>query len=68
MTTSAQWMSIKEAAAVTKRHRMTIWRWVEAGYVRTLTTPGSRRVLVRRSDITETERVLFDGEIPAKRT
>ena len=68
MTDSAAWMSIREATAVTKRHRQTIWRWIQAEYVRTLTTPGSHRVLVRRSDITETERATFDGRTPKKRT
>lgn len=66
MTDSEAWMSIKEASAVTKRHRQTIWRWVAAGYVRKLAVPG-HRVLVRRSDITETERATFDGDTPQKR-
>lgn len=65
MTTSAAWMSIKEAATVTQRHRMTIWRWVTAGYVRSMKVDG--RVLVRRMDITMTERAVFDGQKPLVR-
>ena len=65
MTESSQWMSIKEAATVTDRHRMTIWRWVNAGYVRQM--KAGRRVLVRRLDVTLTERAVFDGQKPLVR-
>jgi len=66
MTDSAAWMSIREAVKVTGRSRMTIWRWVEAGYVRRIGIGG--RVVVRKSDVTETERALFDGDTPLTRT
>ena len=64
MTTSAQWMSIKEAIAVTKTGRTTIVRWVSLKYVRRMKIGG--RVVVRRSDVIETERSVFDGEVPEK--
>ena len=66
MTDSAAWMSIREAVKVTGRSRMTIWRWAEAGYVRSM-KPGSR-VILCRSDVTETEQAIFDGGTPEKRT
>ncbi|TFD47581.1 hypothetical protein E3T46_17470 [Cryobacterium sp. Hh11] len=66
MTTSADWMSVKEAIAVTKTGRTTIVRWVTLRYVRRMKASG--RVLVRRSDVLETERALFDGQKPEART
>ena len=66
MTDFAAWMSIREAVKVTGRSRMTIWRWADAGYVRRISIGG--RVVVRKSDVTETERALFDGATPQIRT
>ena len=66
MTDSAAWMSMREAVKVTGRSRMTIWRWAEAGYVRRISIGG--RVVVRKSDVTETEQAIFDGVMPEKRT
>lgn len=66
MTDWADWMSIKEAIAVTKTGRTTIVRWVALKYVRRIKIGG--RVVVRRSDVIETERAVFDGEIPEKHT
>jgi excisionase family DNA binding protein len=66
MTTSADWMSIKEAIAVTKTGRTTIVRWVALKYVRRMKIGG--RVVLRRSDVVETERAAFDGETPEKHT
>ncbi|WP_105033510.1 helix-turn-helix domain-containing protein [Cryobacterium aureum] len=65
VTTSADWMSIKEAIAVTKTGRTTIVRWVSLKYVRRMKSGG--RVLVRRSDVLATERALFDGQQPEVR-
>ena len=62
MTTSAQWMSIKEAITVTKTGRTTIVRWVSLKYVRRMKIGG--RVVVRKSDVIETERAIFDSETP----
>ena len=66
MTDSSQWMSVGEAVRVTRSGRTTITRWVDAGYVRRMKIRG--RVVLRRSDVTETERSVFDGEAPMIRT
>ena len=62
MTTSAAWATVAGAATIVKRSQRTIFRWVEAGFVRKMM--GRGLVLVRLEDVTATERSLFDGETP----
>ena len=62
MTTSAAWTTVAGAATLVKRSQRTIFRWIEAGFVRKMMGRGI--VLVRLEDVTATERSLFDGETP----
>ena len=62
MTTSAAWTTVAGAATLVKRSQRTIFRWIEAGFVRKMMGRGI--VLVRLEDVTTTERSLFDGETP----
>ncbi|MDJ0337453.1 hypothetical protein [Cryobacterium sp. PH31-O1] len=64
MTTSAAWTTVAGAATIVKRSQRTIFRWIEAGFVRKMMGRGI--VLVRLDDVTATERAVFDGEEPTK--
>lgn len=62
---SAAWATLGAAAELAKRNQKTILRWAAAGYVRRMV--GRGRVLVRKSDVTETEQAIFNGEQPITR-
>lgn len=36
------WVTMKEAAAMRRRHEDTVWRWVRLGAVRSWREPGGR--------------------------
>ncbi|MDY7542618.1 MULTISPECIES: hypothetical protein [unclassified Cryobacterium] len=61
---SETWATVRAAAATVQRSERTIFRWVEAGFVRSMKARGL--VLVRRADVIATERSIFDGEVPTK--
>ena len=65
MTSSEGWATVAAAATLSGRSTRTIFRWIDAGFVRKMMGRGI--VLVRIEDVTATERALFDGEKPEKR-
>lgn len=62
---SADWSTVHAASNLVGRSERTIFRWVKAGYVRKMTARGL--ILARRADVIETERAIFDGEVPTVR-
>jgi len=64
VTGSAVWATVATAATLAHRNPRTIFRWIDAGFVRKMTARGI--ILVRIADVTATERAVFDGEKPVK--
>lgn len=64
-TTKDDWQTMASAIDAAGRSRRTINRWISAGYVRKAKVRG--RLLLRASDVLDTERALFDGLTPPKR-
>lgn len=56
------WATVHAAAHMAGRSERTIFRWVDAGFVRKMTARGL--VLVRREDVLATELAMFNGQEP----
>lgn len=63
LESAREWLSIEEATALVERGRSTVYRWVDAGWVRS--ERPRRRAYFHREDLLATEAAIHSGETPS---